>query len=131
MTRCSPVQELQPSSQTHGHAHGKLIGRRYVGQARLRRSTDTALDVKTFLIDRHGNRLCPSADKRAIGRGIARILNPCPLAFLHQHTNSQIDALLCAGDHDHVVRRTTHAARRAKIFRDRLPKSAVAPPVVK
>jgi hypothetical protein len=77
-------------------------------------------------VDRHRGEGRTRAGERAARADIAGVLDPGIIAGVEQHARGQIEPLLRAGDHHHLLGVAAHAARGAQVLGDLLAQRAVA-----
>ncbi len=124
--RARPLQELEAALQAHRDPERELVRGRDRDQPR-RRLEAAALDhAQTLVIDRHRHRSRPGREQHGPGRRVARLLDPDRIAGVDQHPGGEVERLLGARDHDHLLRAAGDRPRARQIVGDRLTERPVA-----
>ncbi len=77
---------------------------RYVGHTSVGLAPRTGRDVEAFPVYRHGHEAGSGAGEGGPGAGVAGVLHPRGVARIQQHPGREIEGLLRARDHDHLLR---------------------------
>ena len=110
-----PVEQCQPPRQGHRRAEGEVMGRRHVGQPRLRRRAFPGGDVEPFIVHPHRHEAGAGQLEERAGRQISRILDPHGVATGDQDPADEIDRLLGPPRQDDLRRGRVDAARRPDV----------------
>ena len=121
-----PVEQREPALERERDAERSLIRWRHEREPRVRRATLSLVHIDPLLIHRNAHERRAGRTQRRAHRPPSRILHPRGVARIEKEPRHEIDAVLRAVHHEHLIRRASHAARGHHVLRDRLAQRRIA-----
>ena len=118
----SPGQQRGAPTQRHRDAERELVGRRRVDHGRAARKS---VDDQALVVDGHVDHLRAVRREELSRRRVARLFHRDHRTRAQHHPGDQVERLLRALRHEHVVGRCLHRPRDAEVARDGVSQTCV------
>ena len=113
-----PFEELEPAGQRQRAAQRVLVRRGHVGETRPRATAASFPYVQAFAVGGNRDEARPGARQRGAHAGVPGVLHPGGVAGLEEQAGHEVQALLRAGHHEHLIRVGVDTPRRSHVRGD-------------